>query len=218
MFKRILAFLLMFTIIGTVAPSLDNASASGTSYYVKINSGSLNVRKSASTKATVVTKLAKNQEVKVHSQAKGWAKVTANGKQGYVSSQYIAPKTTAKKSSDYHSKAIAAGKQQLGVKYRYGGTTPSGFDCSGFISYSYKKAGVTLPRTAAEMHTKGKKVSKLEPGDLVFYATSGGKKVTHVSMYIGNGQVIHSTTSSGVSITSMNNSYWKARYIGAKRI
>jgi len=208
---------------------MDEASASGTPFYVKINSGTLNMRKTATTSSNIVTKLAKGTAVTVHSQSNGWAKVTANGKQGFVSSKYIAPKaatksTTAAKSTatakptDYRTKAISVAKSHKGVKYKWGGTTPKGFDCSGFISYSYKQAGVTLPRTAAEMYTKGTAVKSLAPGDLVFYATSGGKKVTHVAMYIGNGQVIHSTTSAGVSITSMNNSYWKARYIGSKRI
>ncbi|HAQ06872.1 MAG TPA: hypothetical protein DCR24_04855 [Bacillus bacterium] len=229
MFKRILAVLLLFTLVAAVAPSMDQASASGSAYYVKINSGSLNVRNKPSTSGAIVTKLAKNQQVTVTSQSKGWAKVTANGKQGYVSSKFIAPKTgTVKKATvkkpvsttktDYKAKAISVAKSNLGVKYKWGGNTTSGFDCSGLVTYSYGKAGVTLPRTAGEMYTKGTKVNSYQPGDLLFYATSGGKKVTHVAIYIGNGQMIHSATSNGVSIASLNNSYWKQRFIGAKRI
>jgi cell wall-associated NlpC family hydrolase len=230
LFKRILAVLLLLLLIATVAPSLGQASASGTPYYVKTNTGTLNMRKTASTKAAIVTKLAKGKAVTVHSQANGWAKVTAYGKQGFVSSKYIAPKkaspkstTTTKKTAttqptDFRTKAISVAKSNKGVKYKWGGTTPKGFDCSGLVSYSFKQAGVTLPRTAAEMYKKGTAVKALAPGDLVFYATSSGKKVTHVAIYIGDGQVIHSTTSAGVSITSMNNSYWKTRYVGSKRI
>ncbi|MGM0902984.1 MAG: C40 family peptidase [Bacillota bacterium] len=230
MFKRILAVLLLLLLMATVVPSIDQASASGTPYYVKINNGTLNMRKTASTKSGIVTKLAKGTTVTVHSQANGWAKVTANKKQGFVSSNYIAPKkavttkptatknTATGQPTDYRTKAISVAKSNKGVKYKWGGTTPAGFDCSGLVSYAYKQAGITLPRTAAEMYKKGTTVKALAPGDLVFYATSGGKKVTHVAIYIGDGQVIHSTTSVGVSITSMNNSYWKARYVGAKRI
>lgn len=216
---------MLFTLLAAVVPSMDQASASGKTYYVKISSGTLNVRKQPSTSAGVVTKLSKGQQITVNSQSKGWAKISAKGKQGYVSSKYIAPKTSTvkkadatSKSADYKAKAISVAKSQLGVKYRWGGTTTSGFDCSGLVTYSFGKAGVSLPRTAGEMYSVGTKVTSYQPGDLLFYATSGGKKVTHVAIYIGNGQMIHSATSKGVSIASMNNSYWKPRLIGAKRL
>jgi cell wall-associated NlpC family hydrolase len=229
LFKRILASMLLFTLVATVAPSIDQASASGTTYYVKVNSGSLNMRNKPATSGKVVAKLPKNQLVTLSSQSKGWAKVSTNGKTGYVSSQYIAPKvatatktTTSNpvaKPADYKAKAISVAKSNLGVKYKWGGNTTSGFDCSGLVTYSLDKAGVKLPRTAAEMYSKaGTKVSSYQPGDLLFYATSGGIKVTHVAIYIGNGQMIHSATSKGVSIVSINNLYWKPKFIGAKRI
>lgn len=231
MFKRILAVLMLFTLLATVAPSLDQASASGKPYYTKINSGTLNVRNKPSTSGSVVTKLSKGQQLTVASISNGWAKVTANGKHGYVSSTFIAPQAVAtaktvvatktavaSATSDYRTKAIAVAKSNLGVKYKWAGYTPSGFDCSGLVNYSFSQAGVTLPRTAAEMFTKGTSVTSYMPGDLLFYATSGGRKVTHVAIYIGNGQMIHSATSKGVSIANLNNSYWKPKLIGAKRI
>ncbi|WHX40279.1 SH3 domain-containing C40 family peptidase [Mesobacillus sp. AQ2] len=228
MFKRILASLLLITLVATVAPSFDKASASGTTYYVKVNSGTLNMRNKPSTSGKIVTKLSKNQLVTVSSQSKGWAKVSAKGKAGYVSSKYIAPKAPAKKASaakttaakpaNYKAKAISTAKSNMGVKYKWGGNNPNGFDCSGLVTYSFAKAGKKLPRTAAEMYNVGTKVSSYQPGDLLFYATSGGKKVTHVAIYIGNGQMIHSATSKGVSVASMNNPYWKPRLVGAKRL
>ena len=230
MFKRILAALLFFTLVATVAPSIDQASASGKTYYVKVNSGKLNVRKKPSTSGAIISKLSKGQAVTVTSQSKGWSKISVKGKKGYVSSKYIVAKaskvkkaSTIKKASvtpagDYKSKAISVAKSNLGVKYKWAGNTPSGFDCSGLVSYSFGQAGLELPRTAADMYNAGTKVSSLQPGDLLFYATSGGRKVTHVAIYLGNGQMIHSATSKGVSIASINNSYWKPRFIGAKRI
>ncbi|WP_210366143.1 SH3 domain-containing C40 family peptidase [Bacillus sp. REN3] len=230
MFKRILAALLLFTLVATVAPSIDKASASGKTYYVKIDSGSLNVRKKPSTSGAIVAKLAKGQQLTVSSQSKGWAQVTAKGKKGYVSSKYIAPKSVSKApakkaaakkasaASNYKATAISVAKSNLGVKYKWGGNTPSGFDCSGLVTYSFSKAGVSLPRTAADMYSRaGTKVTSYQPGDLLFYATGGGKRVTHVAIYIGNGQMIHSVTN-GVSYSSLNNSYWKKRFIGAKRL
>ncbi|MGD7046333.1 C40 family peptidase [Jeotgalibacillus proteolyticus] len=219
MFKRILACLLIFALVAAVAPSFDKASASGKTYYVNIDSGHLNFRKAATTSSAIIGKFVKGDTVTVHSQSKGWSKITAKGKTGYVSSQYISIKK-ASASTDYKPKAISAAKSQLGVRYLWGGMSSKGFDCSGLVNYAFAKAGKTLPRTSGEMYKKGTSVSlsSLKPGDLMFYATSGGKKVTHVSIYIGNGEMIHSASNKGVSIASINNSYWKQRYIGAKRL
>lgn len=123
--------------------------------------------------------------------------------------------------ASYHTKAIATAKTNLGVKYKWGGTTRKGFDCSGLVKTSYAKAGKTLPRTAAQMFKKGKKVStkSLKAGDLLFYNTGSRKgKITHVSIYMGNGKMIHASSSKGVSIISINSSYWKPKFMGAKRI
>ena len=117
-------------------------------------------------------------------------------------------------------KVIHEGKKYIGTKYRYGGTTPKGFDCSGFIGFTYKKAtGKTLPRTAAQMYKTGKSISKanLKKGDLVFFSTVK-KGASHAGIYIGNNQFIHASSSKGVTITALSNSYWKSRYIGAKRV
>jgi cell wall-associated NlpC family hydrolase len=115
---------------------------------------------------------------------------------------------------------IAEAKKLIGTPYRYGGTTPRGFDCSGFVYYTHKKIGIILPHSARLMYQKGRTVykSNLMPGDLVFFNTSKGKSgVSHVAIYIGNNQVIHAV-SKGVKIDSLNNPYWKVRYVGAKRL
>lgn len=118
-------------------------------------------------------------------------------------------------------KAIETAKHNLGSRYIWGGTSPStGFDCSGLVGYSYKQAGKSLPRTASDMYRTGKAVSKnqLEKGDLVFFTTYGSG-ATHVGIYIGGNQFIHSQNSYGVSITSLSDPYyWGSRYYGAKRV
>lgn len=120
---------------------------------------------------------------------------------------------------NYHAKAISVAKANLGVPYRWGGISPSGFDCSGLVKYSYGKAGRILPHSAADMfYTKGYRVSALLPGDLMFFAPNMASKPTHVAMYIGSGKMIMASSSRGVMITYTSNSYWKPRYIGAKRI
>lgn len=112
-----------------------------------------------------------------------------------------------------------AGKLK-GVKYSYGGTTTHGFDCSGFVQYVFQQAGMSIPRTTGAMYSRGTSVSKssLRAGDLVFFNTSGSG-VSHVGIFIGNGQFIHSSSSNGVSVSSVNDKYyWGKRYVGAKRI
>ncbi len=120
--------------------------------------------------------------------------------------------------ASYHTKAITVAKSNLGVPYRWGGVTPSGFECSGLVKYSYSKAGVTLPRTAADMFKKGTKSKSLRTGDLVFFAQSKASKPTHVGIYLGSGKFINASSSKGVSITTLSNPYWKPRYVGAKHI
>jgi len=115
---------------------------------------------------------------------------------------------------------VATAKNLIGIKYRGGGTTTSGFDCSGFVTYVFDNLGIDLPRTSSGMHSSGSKVEKsdLIAEDLVCVNTTG-KGVSHVGIYIGEGKFIHSASSQGVSVSQLNDPYyWGKRYIGAKRV
>ncbi|ARK32478.1 C40 family peptidase [Halalkalibacter krulwichiae] len=112
---------------------------------------------------------------------------------------------------------VADGANYVGVPYLWGGQTPSGFDCSGLVQYLFKKQGVSIPRTVAQQWAAGTTVSQPAVGDLVFFETIS-KGPSHNGIYIGNGQFLHSGSSTGVTVASMNNSYWKSRYLGAKRL
>lgn len=104
-----------------------------------------------------------------------------------------------------------------GVPYVWGGTTPSGFDCSGFVKYVFAQKGITLPRTSSEMYNMGTRVTQPQPGDLVFFTTYAAG-ASHVGIYLGNNEFISATSSRGVDTVSMSNPYWAPRYLGAKRL
>ena len=109
----------------------------------------------------------------------------------------------------------------IGVAYRFGGTSPTGFDCSGFMQYVFRKAfAVNLPRTSASQASVGSYVSRseLRPGDMVFFRTHGSR-ISHVGMYIGNDRFIHAPrTGKRIEITSLSSKYWNARYATARRV
>ncbi len=105
-----------------------------------------------------------------------------------------------------------------GVPYRYGGTTANGFDCSGFILTAYREAlGMRLPRTTSQMLASGDYVPRdqLQPGDIVFFKVRG--KVRHAGIFMGDERFIHSSTSVGVTHSSLNGYYWRDRFTQARR-
>ncbi len=117
------------------------------------------------------------------------------------------------------SNIVAAAKSYMGVPYVWGGTSPSGFDCSGFVHYVYGKYGIWLPRTTESLYPTGTYITKanLRAGDLVFFTTYA-PGASHVGIYIGNGDFIHASSSKGVTISNLSNSYYAQRYFGAKRV
>lgn len=114
---------------------------------------------------------------------------------------------------------INTAKSFLGTPYQWGGTSPSGFDCSGFTQYVLAQNGKSIPRTSQEQFASGQAVDKsnLQAGDLVFYNWSGGTEATHVGIYEGNGKMIHAPHSGDVVKEVDFNSYGQNAYLGARR-
>lgn len=122
------------------------------------------------------------------------------------------------KSNDVnHHNLIDVAKSYIGVQYVWGGTSTSGFDCSGYIQYVYKQNDIVVPRTVNEIWNFASPVDNPSIGDLVFFETYKSGP-SHLGIYLGNNSFIHAGSSNGVEISNLDNSYWEQRYIGSKRI
>ncbi|HEX6923022.1 MAG TPA: peptidoglycan-binding protein [Bacillales bacterium] len=111
---------------------------------------------------------------------------------------------------------VVDAKQLIGTPYQWGGVSPAGFDCSGFINYVFQENGVNVPRTTSSLWNYGISIDNPQGGDLVFFETYQSGP-SHVGIYLGAGRFIH-VGSDGVEISSMSLDYWDTRFLGAKRI
>ena len=136
------------------------------------------------------------------------------------------PKTTNKASSKTVNNIVRNAKTNKGVRYKMGGTTKSGMDCSGLLYTAFKKEAVNLPRTSGQMATAGKwvDVKKVQKGDLLFFATNKktGRKINHVGLVTesrtGYVKFIHSTSSRGVIESELSEKYWYFAFVQARRV
>jgi len=140
-----------------------------------------------------------------------------------------AQETAKKEGKIYHisqtdrKKLLEDAKYFKGGKYVWGGTTPQGFDCSGYVQYLYKKQNVNLPRTAFAQSKRGKVVSmsKLKKGDLLFFLTDKkrGIPITHVGIYLGDGRFIHAASKKkGIIVSPLFYGYYSNKFVSAKRV
>lgn len=153
-----------------------------------------------------------------------WYKVSYGTNTGYVPAEYCQPVQYADYEGTYATSTlaediIAHSYSYLGTPYRYGGTSYSGIDCSGFTMKVFAQFGIYLPHGASDQYALSTPVTTEEraPGDLVFFNTSG-YGIGHVGIYLGGGQFIHASTSRGVIISSLYESYYARTYLFAGRI
>ncbi|MDE7243679.1 MAG: C40 family peptidase [Oscillospiraceae bacterium] len=199
---------------------------------VGVITGSIvNLRAEPSTESSILTKLSSGTTVELNSLDGEWYSVVYNGMSGFVSADYIrigsAPESIdAAAPSTIGSGVVDTAKKYLGTPYSYGGASSRGFDCSGFTMYVFSQHGYSLPHSAtSQWNACSVSVSKsdLQPGDLVFFndpARNAGKACSHVGIYVGDNQFIHSSSSrsGGVIISSLGESYYSTYYKGAKRV
>jgi len=117
------------------------------------------------------------------------------------------------------SSVVTVAKRYIGTPYVFGGSSPSGFDCSGFIYYVLKNSGHNIGRqNAASYWNTFKPTSSPKAGDFVFFKNTYKSGISHMGIYLGNGQFIHASSSQGITITSLSNSYYKQHFAGYRSL
>ena len=204
------------------------------SFAAGVTGSDVRMRSGPSTSDNIIGSFDTDAELSILGVSGSWLKVaTENGATGYIRSDLLKYSADAGESVDgdtgtsYTSplsigeQLVATAKDYLGYRYVWGGMSTAGFDCSGFVNYVYKQYDYSMNRVAQSIYSNdGVSVAKedLQLGDLVFFGYSG-TSVSHVGMYIGDGQMIHASSSDGkVVITDLSGSYYTRMYVGAKRI
>ena len=207
-----------------------------------INADDVKMRQGPSTGNSIITTYNREQPLIVYMRQGDWYKVkTFDNNVGWIFSKFVTLNNQSASRSmavlfldekafvadvgTVGDRAVALAQKYLGVRYVWGGTSPSGFDCSGLMVYVYRQLGITtIPRVAADQARNGTPVSRanLKPGDLIFFKTDSSRPgyVSHVGMYIGNGRFIHassSRTENRVTISSLGNSWYSNVYVSARR-
>lgn len=193
----------------------------------RVNGDGVNVRAEASADAESLATVNTGSAVTVNGFADGWYAVTCQyGTTGYIRSDFV--DLTSASAAGSTSGVVSIAKQYLGIRYSYGGASPSGFDCSGFTMYCFQQMGVSLPHSATSQWQSGAgqkitSTSGLQSGDLVFFcdpSRSNGKACSHAGIYIGGGQFIHasSSRSGGVIISDLTSGYYNTYFVGGMRI
>ena len=211
---------------------------------VVTNVSAVNVRNAPSVDGDAIGSLKNGENVKIIAEGSKWTKILTNNGSAYVIASAIMDSaafadynvkkaasiarasnaqtdaaTPSVANTTVGARIIAEAEKYLGVKYVYGGNSPSGFDCSGFVQYVLKKVGISVNRSSRDQYKNGYSISRsqLAAGDLVFFSRGGS--ISHVGIYAGNGKVIHSPSPGKVvSYTTLEHMCSYSTYVGARRI
>lgn len=189
---------------------------------------SVNLRSAPGTSSSIITSMKNGSAVTGLGVHKGWFKVSYNGTIGFMHPDYIKFGLTSSASNGSSSAVATSSSRQailnyaakfLGTPYVYGGSTPSGFDCSGFTSYVFNNNSFSIPRVAQSQFDATARVSMsdLLPGDLVFFGGSTSS-ISHVGIYTGNSQFIHSPHTGDVVKYDSLSGYYATRFQGGGRV
>ena len=188
----------------------------------KVFGTEVRLRDGANLSANIIGYLENGTSMQVIGVFGGWYKVKSGDKIGYVYSDYFSLSSCASENEESlkGQEIVDTAMKYMGVPYVWGGTSESGFDCSGLVYYVYKECGYSIDRTAATIYEDGTYVDKsdLEVGDAICFS-SASYSIGHVGIYIGGGQFIHASSASGeVIISDLNNVYYSSHYVGARRL
>jgi len=216
----VVAAVFAFAAIGMTAVYADDGF---TAYVV---ADALNIRSAPSTDSDVLGQAFFGDALTIESVSDNWGQVSYNDSDAYVCMDYITTRqddvSRGSLGDGQGALVLEYAKRFLGTPYKYGGMSPSGFDCSGFVGYVYQHFGVTLPRVAADMAKVGTAVSRdeLQPGDIMlFYSKVGGKSIGHAAIYAGNGVMIHAPqTGDVVKVMSIDSGSYGKRFACARRV
>lgn len=206
-----------------VSDSGEVAEAAESSVTGTVTGNSVNVRSGPSTSDAIINSLYWGASVKILNRSDEWYNVQlTDGTIGWIFSKYVSTGEVASRNTGSTAgELLAFANKYLGVGYVYGGSSQYGFDCSGFTKYVFGNFGITLNRIAADQANQGVWIdkSRLNAGDLVFFATSGGTYINHAGIYIGDGNFIHASSGAGrVTISNLWSGYYANTYITARRI
>lgn len=202
---------------------VDNVNITGVDKHMMVTSNGLNIRSSWSTNAAILGTVSYGTDLTVTGLCEnGWVQVLYKGQIAYVSGEHVTDYQQVDQNASQSAVEIANFAMTfVGYPYVYGAEHPDyGFDCSGLVYYCFGQYGHNLKRTADDqMDNDGVAVSRdsLQVGDLVFFGS--GSYANHVGIYIGNENFVHAANpSSGVRVSSMNETYYATRYLGARRV